>query len=93
MPTSATMPMSILMVKLASLAAVAHVGAGDEVDAATDAATVDGGEHGLAAALQAGEGVLQVEDEAAQLFAHAAFAVVGDVGAQAHHHLQIDTGR
>ena len=52
----------------------------------------NGGEHGLAAALQAGQGVLQVEDKAAQLFAHAAVAVVGNLRGQAHHQLQVDTG-
>jgi hypothetical protein len=88
------MPMSIsLMVKNWRRAAVAHVGAGDEVDATADAAAVDGGQHRLAAALQAGEGVLQVQDEAAQLFAHAGLAVVGNLLAQAHHHLQVDARR
>jgi hypothetical protein len=74
-------------------AAVAHVGAGDQVNAAADAAAMDGGQHGLAAALQAGEGVLHVEDDAAQLFAHAASQSSAIWLAQAHHHLQVDARR
>ena len=71
-------------------AGVAHVGAGDEVDAAAYAAAVDGGQHGLAAALQAGQRVLHVQDHAAQRLARAAVAVVLDLRAYAHHHLQVD---
>jgi hypothetical protein len=71
---------------------IAHVGAADQVDAAADAGAVHGGQHRLAAALQAGQRVLQVEDEAAQLLARAAVAVVVQRRHQLAEHLQVDAG-
>ena len=72
--------------------AVAHVGAGDQVHAAADAGAVDGGEHRLAAAFDAGERVLQVEDQVAQVLARARLAGVLHQRQDAHHHLQVDAG-
>ena len=73
-------------------AAVTHVGTGHQINAATNTGAVDGGQHRLAAALQAGEGVLHVQNDAAQRLAGAGIAVVLDLRAQAHHHLQVDAG-
>jgi hypothetical protein len=72
--------------------AVAHVGAADQINPATDARAMHGRQHRLAAALQAGQRILQIENHAAQVFARAAVALVAHLRAYAHHHLQVDAG-
>ena len=60
---------------------IAHVAAGDEIDAAADAGAMDRGDDRLAAAFDAAQRVLQVEDRPAQLFPGTAVAIVPDLAA------------
>src|SRR6185369_5007093 len=71
---------------------IAHVAAGDEVERAADAGALDGGEHRFAAALNGGETVLQVEDQAAQGFAAAGAVRAGDALLDAAQHGEVDAG-
>ena len=71
---------------------IAHVAAGDEVERAADAGALDGGDDRLAAALEAAQAVLQVEDQPAQGFAAARPVGMGDALLDAAHHGEIDAG-
>jgi hypothetical protein len=56
------------------------------------AITVDRRQHRLAAALDACERILQVEDQAAQLLPHPAVALIGDLLAYAAEQFEVDAG-
>jgi len=83
-PTSATNPSSIsLTTKLA------HVGGAGQIDAGADTGAVDRREHRLAAGFQAGDDVLQIQYDAAQLFALMRGAAAAGVR-ELRQHRQID---
>ena len=71
--------------------AIAHVGGAGQIDAGADTGAVDRREHRLAAGFQAGDDVLQIQYDAAQLFALMRGAAVASVR-DLRQHRQIDAG-
>ncbi len=71
---------------------VAHVAAGDEIEAAAHTGSVDGGNDRLAAAFEAVQAVLQVEDQAAQGLAAARPVWMGNALLDTGQHAEVDAG-